>query len=177
MIGQHGPDGGSGMASVMITSQARDEHDHLRRLLRRQANTVVVITAVGAERPVGFTATTFTPVSMRPPLVSFCLHRASSSWPTFETAAYVAVHLLKAGQADVAKTFATPGIDRFAVTAWRPGPYNLPILDEALAWLACRVAKRIAAGDHTIVLAAPMAADYVDGVPLIYHNGAYSHRP
>ncbi|WP_444951168.1 flavin reductase family protein [Micromonospora ureilytica] len=28
----------------------------------------------------GFTATSFTSVSLRPPLVSFCLARSSSSW-------------------------------------------------------------------------------------------------
>jgi flavin reductase (DIM6/NTAB) family NADH-FMN oxidoreductase RutF len=149
-------------------------HDALRRLLRRQATTVAVITAAGDGRPVGFTATTFTRVSMRPPLVSFCLHRESSSWPTFEAAEHVAVHLLRAGQVEVARAFATRGIDRFARTGWRPGPYQLPLLDNALAWLVCRVADRIAAGDHAIVLAEPLTAEYADGVPLIYHDGRYS---
>jgi flavin reductase (DIM6/NTAB) family NADH-FMN oxidoreductase RutF len=150
--------------------------DHLRRLLRRQAATVAVITAAGQDRPVGFTATTFTPVSIRPPLISFCLHRESSTWPTFEAAEYVAVHLLHADQADVARTFAARGVDRFAGTAWHLGAHSLPMLDGALAWLACHVTDRIPAGDHTLVLAEPLAADYAEGSPLIYHDGDY-HRP
>lgn len=152
-------------------------HDRLRRLLRQQAATVAVITTAGQDRPVGFTATSFTPVSIQPPLISFCLHRDSSCHPTFQAARYVAVHLLSAGQADLARIFATRGIDRFTAVAWRPGPYGLPMLDGALAWLVCRVTDRILAGDHTLLLAEPVAADHAEGEPLIYHDGAYRHLP
>ena len=148
--------------------------DHLRHLLRRQAATVAVITAADGERPVGFTATSFTSVSLDPPLVSFSLYRGSSSWPSVAATRHVAVHLLAADQADVARTFAASGIDRFATSAWRCGPYGLPVLDGALAWLVCRVVERIAAGDHTIVLAEPVVGEYAEGTPLIYHTGQYA---
>jgi len=148
--------------------------DHLRHLLRRQAAAVAVITAVNGERPVGFTATSFTSVSLDPPLVSFALYRGSSSWPSVAATRHVAVHLLAADQADVARTFAASGIDRFATSVWRCGPYGLPVLDGALAWLVCRVVERIAAGDHTIVLAEPVVGEYSEGNPLIYHNGQYA---
>jgi flavin reductase (DIM6/NTAB) family NADH-FMN oxidoreductase RutF len=148
--------------------------DQFRSLLRRQAATVTIVTAGGAS-PAGFTATSFTSVSLRPPLVSFCLDRASSSWPAVETAGHVAVHLLGTGQERLARTFATSGIDRFAApTAWRPGPHGVPLLDGALAWLVCRVVHRIGAGDHAIVLAEPVAAEHSDGTPLIYHDGRYA---
>jgi flavin reductase (DIM6/NTAB) family NADH-FMN oxidoreductase RutF len=151
--------------------------DHLRRLLRRHACTVTVVTTAVADRPTGFTATSFTSVSLRPPLVSFCLDRESSSWPAFEAARYVAVHLLGAGQVELARTFARRGIDRFAPTAWRPGPHGVPLLDGALAWLVGRITARIPAGDHTIVLSEPVAADYAEGTPLLYHDGHYVHLP
>ena len=151
--------------------------DHLRRLLRRHASTVVVVTATGAGGPVGLTVTSFTSVSLRPPLVSFCHFNGSSSWPVVSVAEYVAVHILAAHQAGVARIFATAGVDRFARTGWRPGPYGLPLLDGTLAWLACRVTARIAAGDHTIVLGAPVAAEYADGAPLLYHDGRYAFLP
>jgi flavin reductase (DIM6/NTAB) family NADH-FMN oxidoreductase RutF len=148
--------------------------DDMRRLLRCQAASVAVITATGADRPVGFTATSFTAVSMHPPLVSFCLYRGSSSWPAVEAARYAAVHLLAADQDAVARTFATKGIDRFAPTAWRPGPYGVPLLDGTLAWLVCRVVERFVAGDHAIVLAEPVAGERAEGAPLLYHNGRYA---
>ncbi|GIG86977.1 flavin reductase family protein [Plantactinospora endophytica] len=149
--------------------------DHLRTLLRHQAATVTVITAPGRP-PAGFTATSFTSVSLRPPLVSFCLDQGSSSRPTLEAAEHVAVHLLGRDQAELARTFATSGIDRFAApTSWQPGPHGVPLLDGALAWLVCRVVERITAGDHLIMIAEPVATRYVEGEPLIYHNGRYAH--
>lgn len=145
-----------------------------RALLRRQAASVAVVTAAG-EPPVGFTATSFTSVSLRPPLVSFCLDRSSSSWPTVADAAHVAVHLLGEDQQDVAQTFATSGINRFAAhSGWRYGPYGVPLLDEPVAWLVCRVTQRVLAGDHAIVLAEPLSGSHGEGAPLLYHMGRYA---
>jgi flavin reductase (DIM6/NTAB) family NADH-FMN oxidoreductase RutF len=153
------------------------EPDLFRRLLRRQAASVVVVTAPG-DRPAGFTATSFTSVSMHPPMVSFCLDRGSSSWPTVERAGYVGVHILSRDQEQVARTFATSGIDRFAAhRSWRLGPHRVPLLDGALAWLVCRIAQRVPAGDHTIVLAEPVLGEHADDVthrPLVYHDGRYA---
>jgi len=146
-----------------------------RGLLRHQASTVTVVTAPGTP-PVGFTATSFTSVSLVPPLVSFCLARTSSSWPTMAGADHVAVHLLAQGQQELARTFATRGIDRFAApTRWRVGPYGVPVLDGTLAWLVCRIVDRVAAGDHAVVLAEPLLARHRDEEsPLLYHQGRYA---
>jgi flavin reductase (DIM6/NTAB) family NADH-FMN oxidoreductase RutF len=146
-----------------------------RRLLRHQASTVTVVTAPG-DPPVGFTATSFTSVSLEPPLVSFCLGQTSSSWPTLSRADHVAVHLLGHRQQPLARTFATSGIDRFASpTAWRPGPHGVPILDDTLAWLVCRVVDRVPAGDHVVVLAEPLLGHHASyGAPLLYHMGGYA---
>ncbi|WP_320064833.1 flavin reductase family protein [Micromonospora sp. RTGN7] len=158
--------------------------DLFRALLRRQAATVTVVTAPGhsARRgrpplpPAGFTATSFTSVSLEPPLVSFCLGRTSSSWPAIERAEHVAVHLLASGQQEVARTFATTGIDRFAAhSGWTPGPFGVPLVDGALAVLLCRVVHRVPAGDHTIVIAEPLALGAgEDGAPLLRHRTAYT---
>jgi len=149
--------------------------DLFRALLRRHAAGVVVITAPG-ERPVGFTATSFTSVSLNPPLVSFCLNRASSSWPTMAAAAHVGVHVLTDAQEDLARTFATKGADRFAPpTRWHVGPHGIPVLDDVHAVLLCRVSDRIPAGDHAIVLAELVDGGHTDQAtqPLLYHMGRY----
>ncbi|MEV1320968.1 flavin reductase family protein [Micromonospora arborensis] len=148
--------------------------DTFRALLRRQAASVAVVTAAG-EPPVGFTVTSLTSVSLRPPLVSFCLARSSSSWPTIAGAEHVAVHLLGADQENVARNFATSGIDRFAAhPRWRYGRHGVPLLDEPVAWLLCRVTQRVPAGDHAIVLAEPQIGSHSDGAPLLYHMGRYA---
>lgn len=153
------------------------EADLFRNLLRRHAAGVVVVTAPGV-RPVGFTATSFTSVSLRPPLVSFCLDRAASSWSTVVAAEHVGVHVLTARQEHLARHFAARGIDRFAApTRWRTGPAGVPVIDDVLAVLVCRVTGRIPAGDHTIVLAEPLDGSFGDeDEPLLYHMGRYLVR-
>jgi len=150
--------------------------DLFRRLLRRHAAGVVVVTAPGSP-PAGFTATSFTSVSLDPPLVSFSLAHTASTWPTVAVAEVVAVHVLGRHQESVARTFATSGIDRFAAHgAWEPGPEGVPLLDGTLARVVCRVTTHVIAGDHTIVLATPVHGDHAgdDTPPLVYHAGRYA---
>ncbi|MFC4147243.1 flavin reductase family protein [Micromonospora mangrovi] len=149
--------------------------DALRKLLRHQASTVTVVTAPGSPA-VGFTATSFTPVSLEPPVVSFCLSLTSSSWPAVSRSRYLGVHLLGRQQQDVARTFATSGIDRFAApTRWRLGPEGVPLIEDTLAWLLCRAIDRVTVGDHAIVLAEPELLRHTDvGSPLLYHRGGYA---
>jgi flavin reductase (DIM6/NTAB) family NADH-FMN oxidoreductase RutF len=152
--------------------------DLFRALLRRHAAAVVVVTAPG-QPPAGFTATSFTSVSLDPPLVSFCLAHTASAWPAVAAADVVAVHVLTQEQEQVARTFASHGIDRFATHgAWRPGPGGVPLLDGVLAQIVCRVVRRVEAGDHSIVLAAPEAGSHHEdhtATPLVYHDGRYAH--
>jgi flavin reductase (DIM6/NTAB) family NADH-FMN oxidoreductase RutF len=161
-----------------VTATSLVDADLFRALLRRHAAAVVVITAPG-EPPAGFTATSFTSVSLDPPLISFCLARTASAWPAVSRADVVAVHVLTREQEQVARTFATSGIDRFAAHgSWRPGPGGVPLLDGVLAQFVCRVVRRVEAGDHSIVLATPEAGRHhedLSATPLVYHDGHYAH--
>jgi flavin reductase (DIM6/NTAB) family NADH-FMN oxidoreductase RutF len=151
--------------------------DLFRALLRRHAAAVVVITAPG-EPPAGFTATSFTSVSLDPPLVSFALAHSASAWPAVQSAEVIAVHVLTQEQEQVARTFSTRGIDRFAAHgAWKPGPDGVPLLDGVLATMVCRIFQRVEAGDHTIVLATPEVGEHhadEEIAPLVYHAGRYA---
>ncbi|MYQ81992.1 MULTISPECIES: flavin reductase family protein [unclassified Streptomyces] len=147
----------------------------LRSVFRRHAAGVAVITAAG-ERPVGFTATSLNSVAAEPPLVSFGVGTASSSWPVLAEAEHVGVHILGAHQQELAATFARSGADRFGPsTFWRSGPEGVPLLDDVLAWLVCRVVARVPAGDHHIVIAQVVEGDPVGaGRPLVYHQGRFT---
>ncbi|MDG9693602.1 flavin reductase [Streptomyces sp. Alain-F2R5] len=163
-------------ATPGLTASPLATADLLRSAFRRHAAGVAVITARGDAGPVGFTATSLTSVSTEPPLLSFGIGTGSSSWPTVCEAEYVGVHVLGEHQQDLATTFARSGADRFAApTAWREGPEGVPVLDGVLAWLVCRVAARVPAGDHRVVLAEVLLGDPAGaGRPLLYHQGRYS---
>ncbi|MFF8195625.1 flavin reductase family protein [Streptomyces bobili] len=150
--------------------------DLLRSVFRRHAAGVAVITASGDGGPVGFTATSLTSVSAEPPMLSFGIGTGASSWPAVSAAGHVGVHILGDHQRELAATFARSGADRFgAPTSWRAGPEGVPVLDDVLAWLVCRVVARVPAGDHRIVLAEVVLGDPAGvGRPLLYHQGRFT---
>ncbi|MFD7130720.1 flavin reductase family protein [Streptomyces sp. NPDC059894] len=150
--------------------------DLLRSVFRRHAAGVAVITASAGTGPVGFTATSLTSVSAQPPLLSFGVGTGASSWPALSDADHVGVHILGEHQQELAATFARSGADRFgAPTAWQEGPEGVPVLDDVLAWLVCRVVARVPAGDHRIVLAEVVHGDPAGaGRPLLYHQGRFT---
>lgn len=150
-----------------------------RSVFRRHAAGVAVITAPGAQGPVGFTATSLTSVAAEPPLLSFGVSTGSSSWPTVAEAPFVGVHILGDHQEELAAVFARSGADRFGPpTAWSEGPHGVPLLDAVSAWLICRVVARIPAGDHRIVIAQAVEGDpHGPGHPLLYHQGGFHRLP
>ena len=148
----------------------------MRSVFRRHAAGVAVITAPGETGPVGFTATSLTSVSAEPPMLSFGIGTGASSWPAVSAAGHVGVHIVGDHQRELAATFARSGADRFgAPTSWREGPEGVPVLDDVLAWLVCRVVARVPAGDHRIVLAEVVLGDPAGvGRPLLYHQGRFT---
>jgi flavin reductase (DIM6/NTAB) family NADH-FMN oxidoreductase RutF len=150
--------------------------DLLRSVFRRHAAGVAVITARGGTGPVGFTATSLTSVSAEPPLLSFGIDTGGSSWSAIASTDHIGVHILGEHQEELAATFARRGADRFgAPTSWHEGPEGVPVLDDVLAWLVCRVVARVPAGDHRIVLAEVVLGDPAGaGRPLLYHQGRFN---
>jgi flavin reductase (DIM6/NTAB) family NADH-FMN oxidoreductase RutF len=151
--------------------------DGLRRLFRRHAATVAVITTTHQGHPVGLLASSLVSVSADPPLVSFNVARTSSSWPALEQAEHLGIHLLDAGQEELARRFARKGADRFAApTRWRSGPYRAPVIEGVAAWSVAEVEHRLPAGDHVIIVARLLHVDIRDdAAPLLHHDGGY-HR-
>jgi flavin reductase (DIM6/NTAB) family NADH-FMN oxidoreductase RutF len=143
-----------------------------RAAMRRCAAGVVLVTEPG---PAGLTITSFTSVSAEPPLVAFGVDRRAMCWPHVREATHFAVNVLADDQAEVATRFAVKGTDKFAPpTRWRLGPYGLPLIDGAAAYLCCRRYQVLPLGDHFLVAGLltgtwPGSA----GSPLLYHDGGY----
>lgn len=161
------PDGRPMLGSV--------DPDTFRRALGMHAAGVVVVTAGAGDTPVGVTATSFTSVSLDPPLVSFYINALSGSWPGIRDSAVFAVNLLSEEQRDLAVRFATRGVDRFAPpTRWRRGPAELPLIEGAAGHVLCRRHDILAVGDHWLVVGRVTGATVRDGArPLVYHRGRY----
>ncbi|WP_326641820.1 flavin reductase family protein [Nonomuraea fuscirosea] len=151
------------------------EAEHFRKALAVHASGVVIITAQNDGVPVGLTATSFSSVSLEPPLVSFYVDRSSSTWPWLRTADHFAVNILASDQAEVAARFARKGIDRFAPpTRWRPGPLGAPLLQDVSAHLVCLPYETAEVGDHILVVGlVAEVTTHSPGRPLLYHQGRF----
>ncbi|MER6946915.1 flavin reductase family protein [Nonomuraea sp. NPDC000554] len=145
-----------------------------RTALAQHATGVVIVTAHAEGTPVGLTATSFSSVSLDPPLVSFYVDQASTTWPWLRLADHFAVNVLAGDQHDLATRFARRGLDRFAApTRWHPGPHGTPLLEDVSAHLICVPHSTIAIGDHTLVVGLVTAAATSPARPLLYHRGRY----
>jgi flavin reductase (DIM6/NTAB) family NADH-FMN oxidoreductase RutF len=145
----------------------------LRRILRQHAAGVTVVTVPG---PAGFTATSFTSVSLEPALVTFFVSVAASATPMVNLAEHFAIHLLDAGHAAVARQFARRGADRFAGLSWSPSPDGVPLL-HGICWLTARTILRQRIGDHIQVVGELQAAASNSSRcerALVYHDGGYA---
>ncbi|WP_055589316.1 flavin reductase family protein [Peterkaempfera griseoplana] len=166
---------GKTVSTLLANPAAQISPERFRQAFRQYPAGVVVITADAGRGPAGFTATSLSSLSLDPPLVSFGISSTASSWPHLQDAATAVVHLLGVGQEDLARRFATSGIDRFAApTRWHRLPGGEPVLDEAPGRLRVRIENLVPAGDHRIVVARVEESWLPDGhQPLVYHDGAY----
>ncbi|MDR8407284.1 flavin reductase family protein [Nonomuraea sp. 3-1Str] len=149
--------------------------DRFKEALAVHAAGVVVITARSEGVPVGLTATSFSSVSLDPPLVSFYVDRSSTTWPWLRTADHFAVNILAGDQAELAARFARKNVDRFAEpTRWRPGPLGAPLLQDVSAHLICLPYDTSHVGDHVLVVGLVAEATvHGESRPLLYHQGRF----
>lgn len=135
---------------------------------------VTVVTARDAAgKPLGFTANSFSSVSMDPPLLLVSISNRSINLDSFAGGAGFAVNILAEGQKDISATFARPSDDRFANVYWRQGPVGSPLIAGVSAWFDCTLEQAIPAGDHTILLGRIGAFEATPAPGLGYYRGAY----
>ena len=136
---------------------------------------VAVVTAVGQDgQPVGMAVGSFTSVSLEPPLVGFLPAVTSKTWPEIEKAGRFCVNILSAEQESLCRGFSRSGGDKFADVSWFPSPEGAPILNDALAWIHCDIARVDPAGDHVIVLGAVTGMQVQsESAPLVFFRGGY----
>lgn len=121
----------------------------------------------------GVTATSFSSLSLEPPLVQWSLRNAAYSLPIFIRSRYFAVNILASDQEDVSRRFATAGVDRFADLELEGGLAGLPLIEGAAAWIECALETTLPGGDHTILVGQVLRARTFGRPPLLHWRGRY----
>ncbi|MFF5076719.1 flavin reductase family protein [Actinoplanes sp. NPDC000266] len=160
---------------TIIDSRSTSDTTIFRRAFRRHAAGVAVVTADAGRGAAGVTVTSLASLSADPPLLSFSIVATASVWPHLRDAGTAVVHLLGAGHTELARTFATSGIDRFGgTTRWRRLPTGEPVLHDAAAWLRISIEHRHpAGGSHLIIGRVEEAELAAESAPLLYHAGNF----
>jgi len=135
---------------------------------------VTIATVLDADgQPHGLTVSSFTSVSLTPPLISICLGHAVSLIDTFRAASFFGINILAAEQQALSERFARKGEDRFQGISWTPGANGAPLIEGVLAAMECQVDQRIPVGDHDILIGRMVGTRVRDGAPLLHFTGAY----
>lgn len=161
----------------MTLTQQHIDQQAFRSALASMATPVVVVTTEVDGQRWGFTANSFTSISMDPPLLGVYIAETASSFEAFLAADQVALNILAADQAHVAKQFATSGIDKFAGLDLDPTHPQAPVLTGTQVSFVGSVVDRPVLGDHVLLLVAPTSSTEPGPDPLIYHQRTFCHLP
>ncbi|MCA9492116.1 MAG: flavin reductase family protein [Myxococcales bacterium] len=151
--------------------------DELRSVLSRWASGVAVVTTNDGGLLYGLTVSSFTSVSLDPPLILVSLANANRLTSMIETSHGFAVSLLGADQEAASNYFARPGrlpTPDFTEIAGEWTPSGLPVIAGSLGWLTCSLHAVLPQGDHTLVIGRVNGAGGdPDQQPLLYWSRAY----
>ena len=150
------------------------DNQQFRRICGKFASGITVTTVRDAAGvPHGMTASSFTSVSLTPPLVLVCVDHRASILEHFRIGQHFGINILNAGQRHLSEKFAGKGFDRFAGVAWRPGHTGVPLLEDVLATIECARVNIVTAGDHDIMIGEVLHADCHEGDPLVFYGSQY----
>ncbi len=146
----------------------------LRRAFAHFPSGVVAVCAEIDGVPAGLVVSTFVPVSLDPPLVSFCVQNSSTTWPTLLGAQNLGLSLLSAHQDTAAQNMSSRNGDRFRDVDVRRGAHGAIFVDGAVAWLEGALHTQVPAGDHQVVLVRiTRLATRSQHEPLVFHGSRF----
>jgi flavin reductase (DIM6/NTAB) family NADH-FMN oxidoreductase RutF len=139
------------------------------------------VTVVTAERTPGkvhgMTANSVTSVSLNPLLLLVCVDHRAHLLPMLKEKQRFGVSILKQEQQAISRYFAQT--EESAETEAKLGiryrwtESGVPLLEDALVHIACKVTAAHVAGDHTIFIGQVETTEIFDGDPLVYFRGGY----
>jgi flavin reductase (DIM6/NTAB) family NADH-FMN oxidoreductase RutF len=158
----------------LVTNQDLDPAE-LRRAFGIFPTGVVAVAAQVDGALVGLAASSFTSVSLDPPLVSFSIARTSKTWPDLRRSSHVGVTVLAATQTADCRQLAGEPEHRFDGVPIRVSDDGAVTLDDGLARFDCTIHSEVEAGDHVVVFLELHAVDQSDtSSPLVFHRSLFS---
>ena len=119
-------------------------------------------------------ASSFTSVSLDPPLVSVCVAHTSTTWPVLSRAQRLGVSVLSDAHSQVARALSAKNADRFASVEWEHAEEGAVFVHGSTLWLSCTVHSSFVAGDHDVVLLRIVSLQvYPEVAPMVFHGSVF----
>lgn len=151
-----------------------DKRRQLRDAFGAFMTGVTVVTTNDVQgQPIGFTANSFSSVSLDPALLLVSIDKRSANFDNFTQCPHFAINILAEQQKETSNIFAQKIADRFSLVKWRKGEFNTPLLDDSSAWFECAMHQVVDAGDHAILIGKVEQFDSCGTPGLGYYRGAY----
>jgi flavin reductase (DIM6/NTAB) family NADH-FMN oxidoreductase RutF len=168
------------MSTMTVSSPTPADFPSLyfRSALGRFPTGVTIVTAEHPDTgaPLGLTISSFSSVSLNPPMILWTLTHTASSLAAFLALDHYVIHVLSASPIDLARPVAKGSqADRFAGLALDRAPNGTLMLADSrcAAWFECHNTQHHEAGDHTIFVGQVEHCQRQLLSPLIYHAGDF----
>ena len=149
----------------------------MREAMRQWVTGVTVVSSIYAGMRHGMTVSSFTSISLDPPLVLVSLAKDARTRELIEQSNVFGVTLLNQAQYEISDRFAgrtTENQDRFAGLETFSLHSGTPFLSGGLSFLDCTVIGSQDIGDHTLFIGEVVALQVTqEDDPLIYYNRSY----
>jgi flavin reductase (DIM6/NTAB) family NADH-FMN oxidoreductase RutF len=136
---------------------------------------VVAVAAEVEGQLLGLAASSFTSVSLDPPLVSINIATQSRTWPDLRRAPRLGLTVLAEHHGPLCRQLAGPVDGRFTDIALSTTPEGAVIIDDGLAQFDTTIYREVDAGDHVLVLLELHAVDHGSRSlsPLVFHRSRF----
>lgn len=162
---------------MTITFRTNQDLDpaRLREAFGSFPSGVVAVAAEVDGRLLGLAASSFTSVSLNPPLVSINLAVTSKTWPDLRRATHLGLTVLADHHGPLCRQLAGPVAERFTDVAHTVTPQGAVLIDDGLAKFDTTVHREVDAGDHVLVLLELHAVDNGGSAlsPLVFHRSQF----
>jgi flavin reductase (DIM6/NTAB) family NADH-FMN oxidoreductase RutF len=136
------------------------------------ATGVTIVTVQSEHGPMGFTANSFSSLSMDPPLVLWSPAKSSQRFAHYANAQHYAIHVLAQDQADLIARFIRGGAG-FEGMSYHHNAEGVPLIPGTLARFECEQHATHEGGDHLIVVGRVLRCAMNEGAPLVFTQGKY----
>jgi flavin reductase (DIM6/NTAB) family NADH-FMN oxidoreductase RutF len=151
--------------------------DLFRQALGNWGTGVTIVATSGTDgKPYGLTVSSFTSVSLDPPLILVCLDNRISGLQAFKDSGKFGVSVLGEDQADLSTLFAKKDSVRPA-ELYFTGKTGVPLITGSVVGIECKNFAMYAGGDHQILVGEVEAVEFGSATegkgPLLYFRGKY----